>query len=124
MNTFFRKLVVALFLVQALHLVWLSLYLFGLSPSWIPNWLMAVVDYTEIPALLGMTWYYVTHPAEVRSRWLYVILLNLQWLHIFWITDEFIVATGVLNSGWALAAAIIDYGEVPVMIDSFRREKS
>lgn len=120
--TFFRKLVVFLFLLQLIHLAWLSLYLVGVEVNFMPDPLLAAVDYTEIPALLGMTWYYVTHPHDVRQKWLYVILLNLQWIHILWITDEFILRQDHI-SGWLVwAAALIDYGELPVMIDSFKRE--
>ena len=123
----------ALFLFQVVHLVWLfgevvweqffGLPLFVLSP---PHQLFVVfIDYIEIPTLISVSLVYLN---ELRQRWsgkntLYLLLLNSQWFHLFWITDEFVVTT--FNSGgtvlpvWLAWVAIgIDYLELPVMYDT------
>lgn len=89
---------------------------------------IVLVDYTEIPALLSVSLIYIN---ELRQGWdgksfLYLLFLNSQWLHIFWITDEF-VETSFNNAGtilpfWlALAAIAIDYLELPVMYDTTKK---
>jgi hypothetical protein len=87
-----------------------------------------VVDYTEIPALIGTSLIYLN---DLRKGWnrrsaLFLLFLNSQWLHIFWITDEFVVGEfgggGTSLPAWlAWLAIAIDYLEVPVMFDTFRR---
>jgi hypothetical protein len=58
---------------------------------------------------------------------LYLALLNSQWLHILWITDEIVVETIASASlfSWigavAWVAILIDYLEVPVIVDTLRR---
>ena len=58
---------------------------------------------------------------------LYLFLLNTQWLHLFLITDEVVVAaftshTLIYIPAWlAWIAILIDYTEVPVMFDTARR---
>jgi hypothetical protein len=88
-----------------------------------------LVDYTEIPVLVSVSLVYLN---ELRDgfAWkpvLYLVFLNSQWLHIFWITDEFVVAS---NDGgaavgmptWLAYVAIgIDYLELPVIYDTVRR---
>src|SRR5919202_1701262 len=55
---------------------------------------------------------------------LYVILLNTQWIHMFWITDQVVVDNfaghGLISWNGVVAwiAILIDYLEVPVIIDS------
>ena len=90
---------------------------------------IAVVDYTEIPAIISVSLVYIN---ELREGWnaksaLYLAFLNAQWLHLFWITDEVVVVTLsgaviVAIPVWLAWIAIgIDYLEVPVMIDMLRR---
>ena len=67
---------------------------------------------------------------ELRKgfRWrpvLYLIFLNTQWLHLFWITDEFVIAQfmgeaqAVMLQMWlAWVAIVIDYLELPVIVDT------
>jgi hypothetical protein len=127
-----------LFLLQLIHLYWLTadvvfLRLFGESFLPLSGMLLTVivlVDYTEIPALFGTSLIYIN---ELRKgfRWrslLYLVFLNSQWLHIFWITDEFVVdrlagAAGftILPLWLAWIAIGIDYLELPVMYDTVRR---
>ncbi len=125
-----------LFLLQLLHLLWLTgdvvwarlfgeelLHLHGVSETAI-----ALVDYTEIPALISVSLIYIN---ELRKKWsgkeaLYLFFLNTQWVHLFWITDEFVVTAfngaGTVLPLWLAWVAIgIDYLEVPVMYDTTRR---
>ena len=130
-------LAAALFLLQVAHLVWLTgqvvvakltgeaLFTLG-DPL---RWVLVLVDYTEVPALLGVSLVYLN---ALRSRWGWrplamLVLLNSQWLHIFWITDEFVASSVERSSssalpGWlAWVAILIDYLELPVMIDTASR---
>ena len=126
-----------LFLLQIVHLYWLTAdvvatrltgqsYLELNGPL---RFLILVVDYTEIPALLSTSLVYVN---ELRQRFswksvLFLLFLNSQWLHIFWITDEFVVgefADGGASSlpVWlAWVAILIDYLELPVIVDTIRK---
>jgi hypothetical protein len=126
-----------LFVWQLVHLNWLLFYviwerLFGFtllsfSGSW--NYLIVLVDYTEIPALILTSLVYLN---DLRKKFSlrslgFLILLNSQWLHLFWITDEFVIGqfTGdsktVLPLWLAWVAILIDYLEIPVMFDTLRR---
>lgn len=122
-----------LFTWQLVHLYWLGAdviaqRLFGASyfpASGVWQWLLIFVDYTEIPAIIGTTTLYVF---ELRKRFRWhilglLLLLNSQWLHLFWLTDEFVVE-GLRGSGgtvlpvWlAWVAILIDYLELPVIFD-------
>lgn len=121
-----------LFLLQAVHLVWLfgdaivprlfgGARLFALSGVW--QWLMVVVDYTEIPALLSVSLVYIRELKRAfswRNVW-YLAALQIQLVHLFWITDEFIIGTHafrIVTLAWI--AILIDYLEVPVMIATVR----
>jgi hypothetical protein len=125
-----------LFALQLVHLVWLTaeplwLKLFGESLFTIDkpySWPLYLVDYTEIPALLSVSLIYVNELRKgVALRpLLYLLFLNSQWLHIFWITDEFVVEsneseTTLLPSWLAYVAILIDYLELPVIVDTLRR---
>jgi len=130
-----------LFILQAWHLVWLgSDVVIGrltgeslFSLEGLALIVTIVVDYTEIPAIFGITLVYIDAWRR-GERWysaLMLVLLHSQWLHIFWITDEFVVETisgatlhthsTVLPLWLAWVAIGIDYLEVPVMIDTGRR---
>lgn len=125
-----------LFILQIVHLSWLGgdvivprlggAALFYLND--ISRLLIIFVDYTEIPAIISMTLVYVHawqrgHPMNAI---LMLTLLNSQWLHMFWITDEFVTAAlsgasayGTVLPQWlAWIAILIDYLEVPVIIDT------
>ncbi len=59
---------------------------------------------------------------------LFLLFLNIQLLHIFWITDEFVIdqltgngALYQLPSWLAWIAILIDYLEVPVMFDTTKK---
>jgi hypothetical protein len=125
-----------LFALQLVHLVWLTaeplwFKLFGDALFTIDkpySWPLYLVDYTEIPALLSVSLIYVNELRKDLS-WrplLYLVFLNSQWLHIFWITDEFVTESNtrqatVLPSWLAYVAILIDYLEMPVIVDTLRR---
>ncbi len=124
-----------LFLLQVVHLYWLGTHViagkllgysfFSPGPFW--QYLIIAVDYTEVPALVSTTVLYI-YELQKKFSWkavLFLIMLNSQWLHLFWITDEFVVnqfagrADSILPAWLAWIAILIDYLEVPVMIDTF-----
>jgi len=127
-----------LFLWQLVHLIWLSgdvvfrrllgTGFFELSGFW--EYFIIVVDFTEIPAIISVSLLYLN---DLRKEFsyksiLFLILLNSQWLHLFWITDEFIVhqfqghmETSTLPVWLAWVAIFIDYLELPVMYDTTKR---
>ncbi len=125
----------ALFGLQAFHLYWLGSHVLGqivLERGFFVfpvqfEWVYALVDYTEIPALLSVSLIYINELRKGGKRvksWLYLIFLNLQWVHLFWITDEVVLQafTGAsvidFPKGLALLAILVDYLEVPVMIET------
>lgn len=129
-----------LFAWQSVHLYWLGAdviaeRLFGVSyfnvtTFW--QYVLIIVDYTEIPAIITTSLLYIN---ELRrgGRWkpaLLLILLNSQWLHLLWITDEFVLRAfeggRTLLPAWlAWVAILIDYLEVPVIVDiTFRLVKA
>lgn len=120
-----------LFSIQVVHLFWLLLHVI-LPKLGFPdlfayfsflNWPLIIVDYTEIPAIISTSLIYIN---EIRRRsniksWLYLIFLNIQWLHIFWITDEFVLETIYLSGFLWWIAIFIDYLELPVIIDTMQK---
>ena len=126
-----------LFAIQIVHLYWLTTHVvflkaFGQSffnPSETFETILLLVDYTEIPALVSVSLVYVNN---LRKKYdlksvLYLIFLNSQWLHIFWITDEFVVerfsgnVTETILPVWlAWVAILIDYLELPVIYDTMK----
>jgi len=127
-----------LFLLQLVHLYWLTTHVvlfrllghsyFSPSPLW--QYLLIAVDYTEIPALLATSLMYIHDLRRRGMRWkilLYLLFLNIQWLHLFWITDEFVInqfsdtPATILPMWLAWVAIFIDYLELPVIFDTIRR---
>lgn len=126
-----------LFALQLIHLYWLGTDViakmltgrsyFELTGLW--KTLILLVDYTEIPALITTSLIYVN---QLRNKFnykslLFIFLLLSQFLHIFWITDEFVIEqfSGVATTTHlphfvAWIAILIDYLEVPVIIDTTR----
>jgi hypothetical protein len=128
-----------LFLLQLVHLYWLGAEPISVrlvdesffSPSGLLQYLIVFVDYTEIPALIAVSLLYVN---ELRRgfSWgplLFLLLLNSQWLHIFWITDEYVsselagdaAGTSSMPAWLAWIAILIDYLELPVIYDTLKR---
>jgi hypothetical protein len=124
-----------LFMLQLVHLYWLSADVvasrllgqsyFELTPLW--QFLIILVDYTEIPSLLSTTvlYLYQMRKGNVARNLLFLFFVNSQWLHLFWITDEFVIehinathTTTVMPLWLAWVAIIIDYLELPVIADT------
>ena len=127
-----------LFSIQIVHLFWLATNivlprLLGvdvLNFSDFFNALVAAVDYTEIPALIAISLIYSRSFRKDNNRkdFLYIILLNLQWFHILWITDEIVLETfnppGFFhnwNIGLAWVAIMVDYLELPIIVETLKR---
>ena len=127
-----------LFTLQLIHLYWLTAHVvalkltgtsyFELTGLW--EWLILIVDYTEIPALITTSLVYINEYRQKKNykSLLYLFFLNSQWLHIFWITDEFVVdqfsgnTTGTVLPAWLAWIAIgIDYLELPVIYDTIKK---
>lgn len=131
------KITFILISLQILHLYWLTAdvvlqriagesYL-GLPRILLP--LFIIVDYVEIPALVsGITFYLFSifkRKSHSRKNVVFLILLAIQVIHIFWITDE-VVYESLLDNDLvvfpvyaAWTAILIDYLEIPVMVDLF-----
>ncbi|MEK7517320.1 MAG: hypothetical protein AAB583_02130 [Patescibacteria group bacterium] len=126
-----------LFLWQLIHLYWLTVdvvllklfgvYLFHLTQFW--QYAIIIVDYTEIPSLILVSFIYV-HSLSKKFSWksvLFLLLLNSQWVHLFWITDEFVVrafleeAYADIPLWLAWVAILIDYLELPVIFDTLKK---
>ncbi len=126
-----------LFVLQLVHLYWLTTDVVAarltgeswFSPSGPVRFFILVVDYTEIPALISVSLIYLN---ELRKGWtwksfLFLLVLNSQWLHIFWITDEYVVQELSGLAGVGLPAALawvaigIDYLELPVIVDTIKK---
>jgi len=123
-----------LFLLQVIHLYWLTTHVvldrltgvsyFDPSPFW--QYVIIAVDYTEIPALLSTSvlYFYELHKKFSWKPVLFLLFLNSQWLHLFWITDEFVIERFLEDGAVALpmwlawVAILIDYLELPVMVDT------
>ena len=131
------KITFVLISLQVLHLYWLTTDVvlqriagesyFGLPRVLLP--LFIVVDYVEIPALVsGITFYLFSifkGGVHLRKNVVFLILLAIQIVHIFWITDE-VVYESLLDNDLvtfpiylAWIAILIDYLEIPVMVDLF-----
>jgi len=125
------KVTFVLVSLQIIHLIWLTTFVILDAPELtggIPPIVFAVIDYLEVPALVSGLIFYGISAIEGRSRGkdiIYTGLLTIQFLHLYWITDTFIYMS--LNFGqyvWlALVAILIDYAEVPVIVDLFRKLK-
>lgn len=129
-----------LFALQLVHLYWLSTHVVALrlvgeswfTPTTLWQYVIILVDYTEIPALITTSILYL-YELRQHLSWrpvLFLVLLNIQWLHLFWITDEFVVSrllgfptheTIILPLWLAWIALFIDYLELPVMVDTIVR---
>jgi hypothetical protein len=127
----------AAFLLQIFHLYWLFSEvimerLTGRSWFVFPEAgmvLYVLADYLEVPALVSASALYLNDLRQgVKLRGLlFLLLLNSQWVHMLWITDDVVVrtfaSTSLLSWGAAVAwaAILIDFLEVPVIVDTLRR---
>lgn len=126
-----------LFLLQVAHLYWLATHvvlvrltghdLFFLPTTKLSTAIFSIIDYTEIPALISVSLVYlrdIHHQHRPVRAWLYLFLLNIQWLHLFWLTDEVVIQTFTgtapipFHPLAAWVAIAIDYFEVPVIFST------
>jgi len=128
--------------LQLLHLYWLTTYVvlyrltgidyFGELSDFIL--LFIIIDYIEIPALVSGVIYYLftiiydKKEKEKRTKnTVLLILLAIQSIHIFWITDDIVYTTFVgseliyMPEYFAWIAILIDYLELPVIYDLLKR---
>ncbi|MBI3290793.1 hypothetical protein HYZ76_00760 [Candidatus Falkowbacteria bacterium] len=127
-----------LFLLQVVHLYWLTTYvvfgrLWGIvlfDPNVFWQFIIILIDYAEIPAIISTSILYLHSLGKKWSKkdFFLLALLNSQWLHIFWISDEFVVdmllgqvSATVLPFWLAWVAIVIDYLELPVMYDTTKK---
>jgi hypothetical protein len=127
-----------LFAVQLFHLYWLftDIILVKLTgSSYFPFgeiWgiVSTVLDYSEIPAIISTSILYIHLLRQNFSKknLFYLLFINIQWIHILWITDEIVIekfASQFDLFHWANAAAwaaiLIDYLELPVIWDTAKR---
>jgi hypothetical protein len=130
------RIAAIVFALQLVHLVWLTTdvvlpRLFGALPLLSAHWAqlaLVCVDYLEIPTLIMVSVAYINafHLHHRAHDLFYFALLNSQWIHILWITDEFVAnifSTPSVLSAVALAwiAILIDYLELPVIYETIRR---
>ncbi len=132
------RLAAFLFGLQLFHLYWLTTHVvatisvgksYFLFPAEL-SWLYALVDYTEIPAIVSVSVIYIRQVMKKKHfgrSWVYLVFLNVQWLHLFWITDEVIIAQLIGMTPIAIppllayGAIAIDYLEIPVIIDTAKK---
>lgn len=133
--TFTLGITLGFFGLQIFHLMWLLTSViwtkaFGhtlFAPHEAFERILVLVDYTEIPALISASLVYIDDLRKKISpkAIMYLIFLNTQWLHLFWITDEFVVnqfTQAVLLPSWlAWVAILIDYLELPVIFDTLKK---
>jgi hypothetical protein len=128
--------------LQLLHLYWLTTdvviyqltgtdYFGDLSDFLL---LFIIIDYIEIPALVsGLIYYFFTIIYDKKEKerriknTILLILLAIQSIHIFWITDDVVYTTFVgtdliyMPEYFAWIAILIDYLELPVIYDLLKR---
>ena len=126
-----------LFVWQLIHLYWLTTHvvfnkLFGVdlfNPKGLLQTFIVIADYSEIPALILTSFIYI-FGLVTKFSWkniLFLFFLNSQWLHFFWITDEFVInkftgVSSVVFPVWLAWVAIgIDYLELPVIFDTLKK---
>ena len=128
--------------LQLLHLYWLTtdvvLYRITGTDYFVEAsdfvLLFIIIDYIEIPALVSGIMYYffnlIYNRKEKENRiknTIFLILLAIQSIHIFWITDDIVYSTFVgsdlieIPEYLVWIAILIDYLELPVIYDLLKR---
>lgn len=126
-----------LFTLQVVHLYWLTTHvvavrlfnldLFSPTPFW--ELIIILVDYTEIPALITTSLVYINEIRKqgfLKKNVAFLIFINIQLLHIFWITDEVVIrkfsGAAIGFPFWlAWIAILIDYLELPVIFETAKK---
>ena len=137
------KIAFVLISLQLIHLYWLTADIvikritgtsaLDLSQNSVLFLLVIAIDYIEIPALVaGLTYYafsiYKHHKGGLKNA-LLLAMLAVQVFHIFWLTDDVVYDTFFGSSGASVEipyfaawiAILIDYLELPVIVDLFYR---
>lgn len=126
-----------LLVLQFVHLYWLTtdvvfFRLFGesfFSPTGLLLLVLIIVDYLEIPAIVSASILYLhklKHKFAIKEA-AFLAFINIQWLHLFWITDEFVVELVRGSSIIPLPPVVlwlaisIDYLELPVIFDALKK---
>jgi hypothetical protein len=126
--------------LQLLHLYWLTtdvvLYRITGTDYFVEASgfviLFIIIDYIEIPALVsGIIYYFfelIYNKKEKRIKdTIFLLLLAIQSIHIFWITDDIVYSTFVgadlieIPEYLVWIAILIDYLELPVIYDLLKR---
>lgn len=137
------KIAFVLISLQLIHLYWLTAdvviqRITGESMLGVPQGsplfiFFIIIDYVEIPALVaGLTYYALSiykHEKGSAKNALLLSMLAIQVFHIFWITDDVVYDTffgspsGSIEIPYYAAwiAILIDYLELPVIVDLFYR---
>jgi len=135
------KIAFVLISLQLIHLYWLTADVvikritgdsaLGLTLDGPLFVFFIIIDYIEIPALVaGLTYYALNIYKRVNAarNALLLAMLAVQVFHIFWITDEVVYETFFGSSSAvgipyyaAWIAILIDYLELPVIVDLFYR---
>ena len=137
------RIAFALISLQLIHLYWLTAdvviqRITGESVLGVPQGsplfiFFIIIDYVEIPALIaGLTYYALgvyNHEKNSTKNILLLAMLAIQVFHIFWITDEVVYDSffGAPSDAVeipyyaAWVAILIDYLELPVIVDLFYR---
>ena len=135
------KIAFVLISLQLIHLYWLTADVvvkrltgdsaLGLTLDGPLFVFFIIIDYIEIPALVaGLTYYALNIYKRVKAarNALLLAMLAVQVFHIFWITDEVVYETFFGSSSAveipyyaAWIAILIDYLELPVIVDLFYR---
>lgn len=137
-NIFLNQFIVStLFIWQILHLYWLTTHvvvdkILGYSifnPNELLQFLLVIADYLEIPALVSGNILYLyllkdKSRRNLKKNMILLLLINTQWLHLFWITDKFVISHfqgggehRLIPLCLAWLAILIDYLELPVIYD-------
>jgi hypothetical protein len=120
-----------LFSLQVVHLFWLFAHI--ILPKLggqdlfehlkFLTWPLILIDYTEIPAIITTSLVYIHEIREKHNikSWLFLFFINVQWVHLFWITDEFVIQNYYFSGVLWWTAIAIDYLELPVIIDTVKK---
>lgn len=124
-----------LFASQLVHLFWLTTHVVAeqitgqsyFNPGPLLEALIILVDYLEIPAIVSASMMYLYQFKQGRG-WrslVMLMLVNSQWIHLLWITDEVVLQSFALRGAvwprWlAWFAIAIDYLELPVIYDTMK----
>jgi hypothetical protein len=131
LKNFLVKISFILMALQIIHLFWLTcnvtLPMFNLNDLKFNegSFLFVSIDYLEIPSLIITCTSYlfiIFRESHKPKNILYFSMLVLQFLHIFWITDEFIVNYLYDLPFYLLIFVVfIDYSELFILFDLGKR---